>query len=409
MVWLLAMGAPQLGAQPTPEPSSAESLTAEEAIARCVAALGGEAAWREIESLELTGRHTSFSHTQPFRLLRKRPDLYFFDHNETSFKLIHGYDGQTAWWHTGLPILSRASWPVDVPSVYRATIAAEAEFEPPCVGHRAKGHEIEWVGETRFEGGPYLELRLRRRQDPEHAERWFLDPASFLPVLRLARGAYHGYLTELLAYFGDYRQVAGVLLPHRVETELGNDFLVLEVESAQVNLELGDELFRRPLPPGMEPLQALAGRWQVTIEHLDDPILHPERQPTWQRIETVSVIHSRAGGSLLEEEIDVATPRPRRARRLLSWDRFRQVYRLVHFDTFSQHLDVLEGRLADGRLVLTNLETGTQVQIHQQTFHVRETYHDLGPDAFRLDREVSNDGGETWMPDLRFTYERIAE
>ncbi len=406
-LWLLT-DACTVAVQPTSEPQASESLTLETVIARCVEALGGEAAWQAIETLELTGRHTSFSHTEDFLLRRKRPNLFFFDHNETSFMLTIGYDGQTAWWHTGMPLISRASWPVTMPRVYQNIVAAEAELEPPLVDHRAKGHEIRWAGETHFDGEIYLELEVGRRQDPEHVERWFLDPASLLPVLRMSRGVYHGYLTEQLSYFADYRQVGGVLLPHHVETELGNDFQVLEVESVRVNLEIDDAVFSRPPPPGMERLRTLAGRWRVTIESLDDPALHPEQEKAWEQDQTVSVIHSRSGGSLLEEEIEVTTDRPRQARRLLSYDRFREVYRLAHFDTYSQHLDVLEGKLDGGRLVLTDLETDTPVQIYQQTLHAREILHDIRPDGFKLDREVSTDGGESWAPEIRFIYTRMS-
>ncbi len=401
-------GARRLGAQAASEATPGEGLSAESVIARCASALGGKEAWRAIETLELTGRHTSFSHTEDFVLRRKRPDRYLFDHNETTARLIVGYDGETAWWKTAIPLVSKATWPVDMPEVYQRPVAVEAELEPPVIGYREKGHAIEWAGETRFEGETYLELKIRRVQDPENVERWFLDPATYLPALRLTRGAYHGYLTELLNSFSDYREVAGVLLPHVVETELGNDFLVLEVESAKANVEIDDAVFRRPPPEGMEHLRTLAGRWRVSIESLDDPALHPELEKTWQRDETVSVIRLSAGGSLLEEEIDVTTPRPRRARRLISYDRFGKVYRLAHFDTFSQHLDVLEGELAGGRLVLADLRPDTPVKVYQLTLHAREIFHDIQPDSFKLDREISNDGGETWLPEIRFTYTRIA-
>lgn len=381
--------------------------TAREVIDRCVEALGGEAAWRAIETLELAGRHTSFSHTEDFLLRRKRPDLYLFDHNETTFRLAVGYDGETAWWRTTIPLMSKATWPVDMPRIYQRAVAAEAELEPPVIRYREKGHAIEWAGERRFEGGLYQELRIRRRQNPENVERWFLDPVTFLPALRLSQGVYHGYSTEQMTRFTEYRRVAGVLLPHRVETEVGNDFKVLEVESARVGLEIDDAVFRRPAPAGMESLRMLAGRWRVTIESLDDPVLSPELEKTWQQDETVSVIRTLADG-LLEEEIDITTPRPRQARRLFSWDRFRQVYRLAHFDTYSQHLDILEGELADGRMVLTNLESGTPVTMHQLTLHVRETLHDIRPDSFELEREVSADGGKSWRPAIRFSYARIA-
>ena len=59
-------------------------------------------------------------------------------------------------------------------------------------------------------------------------------------------------------------------------------------------------------------------------------------------------------------------------------------------------LDVLEGRQEeDGRLVLSNRETGTAIRIYNQIRHAREVLHEIRADSFRLDREVSVDGGES--------------
>ncbi len=385
----------------------AQPRTAEGVVAQCVAALGGEAAWQAIETLELAGRHTSFGHTEPFRLLRKRPDLYRFDHNETSFKLTHAYNGTTAWWRTDVPIFSKANWPVEAPFPFTRAIEREAEFDMPLIDYRGKGHEIEWIGETEYEGEPFLELRLTRRQNPDGVERWLLDRESLLPVLRILQGVYHGYTTEQIDHFTDYREVGGVLLPHVVETELGNDYLVLTVASVRVNTEIDDEVFSLPLPAGMDSLQTLAGRWQVRIESRDDPAVHPERTRSWQEHETVSVIHRRFEGSMLEEDITVTTARARRVRRQFTYDRFREVFRVAYFDTFTRHLDILEGQLKEGRLVVSDLETGTPTRVYAQTIHTREILHDIEPDSFRLDREISVDGGNTWQPDIRFTYTRM--
>ncbi len=397
------VGSSQLVAQ-----SQAERTA--EVVEKCVQALGGEAAWRAIENLEVTGRHTSFGHTEPFLLVRKRPDSYRFDHNESSFKLTHAYDGRTAWWRTDVPLFSKAIWPVETPLPFTRAIEREAEFDMPFVNYLEKGHDIELIGETEYEGAPFWELRVTRRLGSgQHAgvERWLLDTATFLPVLRIFQGTYHGYYTEQINHFAAYREVAGVLLPHLVETELGNDYLLLEVASVRVNVEIDDAMFSRPLPAGMERLRTLAGRWRVNIESRDDPAVHPERPKVWQINETVSVIERRFDGSFLEEDIAVATPRPRRVRRQFTYDRFRDVFRIAYFDTFTNHLDVLEGQMTDGRLIVSNRDTDTTTQIYAQTFHTREIVHEIQPDSFRLDREISVDGGNTWQPDIRFTYTRM--
>ena len=89
LAWASALVA-QAPAAGTP---AAGSPGAEEVIARCVEALGGEDAWRAIDTLELEGQHTSFSQTRPFLLQRKRPNLYRFDHGQAGFQVLVAYDG----------------------------------------------------------------------------------------------------------------------------------------------------------------------------------------------------------------------------------------------------------------------------------------------------------------------------
>lgn len=389
-------------------PSAGAAHDPEDILGRSIAALGGEEAWAAIKSLQITGLHTSFSMTQPFRLLRQRPNLYRFDFYEGHLGITLAHDGATAWWKTENPIISKATWPAETPTPHTRALRLDAEFDPPILGHRQKGHEIHYIGPSKFEGEPFLELEITRRDGVKaegSVERWFLDPQTLRPALRVSEGTYHGYYTEQRQHFLDYREVAGVQMPHRVETQVGNDFLELEIEKVVVNGGLDEGLFRRPLPVGMKHLAGLTGGWRVEIENMDNPAFHPERPPQWETHPTRSRIESLHGGSLLREEISITTPRPRRLTRSWTYDRFQDVYRVGSFDTFTEHLDVLEGRMNEaGRLVLTNLRTGTAGKVGEATVHVREILFDLGGNSFRLDRETSIDGGENWRPELRCTY-----
>lgn len=387
----------------------ADPLTAEDVIDRCVEALGGEAAWKAVESLDITCHHTSFGSTKPCRIRRKRPNLYRFDYNEISAPRTDVFDGENAWWQTAIPIISRATWPVPVPKPYPRVFRRDAELEMPFLRHREKAARITFSGTSRLEGEPFLELRLERPDGEE--ERWFLDPETFLPAVRVTQGVYHGYVTEERNNFSDYRTVdGGIVLPFSVETELGNDVRELVLEKVLVNATIDDAVFFRPIPEGMERLRSLAGRWHVRIQSHDDPSFHYERDKPWSVDETTSVIRSLDGASLLQEEIEITTARPRHQRRLYTWDRFRRIYRLASFDTFSNHLDILEGHFdEESRLITTDISTGTPVEIRAQKRFLREVLYDITADSFRLDREFSLDGGESWVPEIRFEYSRIRE
>jgi|GEM_PF-223739 len=382
---------------------ASQDLTTEIVLQRANQAFGGDAAWAAIDTLEMTGDHTSFSIVQPFTLQKKRPNLWRFDHNDTHHRSVHAFDGQQAWWQKAVVVQSQgANWPVEPPATFQRVFAAEAEFDPPMIRWREKGHRFEYLGVREVDLEPYLELRLIRGDGAGAEERWLLDPETYLPAIRLAEGAYLPTKPwEQRTYFFDYREVAGVWIPHGQEIDLGNDLRALEVTQVRINEPLDDALFALPLPAGMAPVQSLVGEWQVQVESRPLPIM------PWIPSAGRATIRADFGGALLTEELEfMAVDFPWNVRRQISWDRFREVYRIAVFDNFSHHLDLREGRLEDGRLIASNLETQTPWIAYDRTQFTRDVLSDITDDAFHRVREISLDGGATWQPAIRFQYTR---
>lgn len=382
------------------------ALGVEDVLRRAAEALGGDEAWRRIETLELRGEHTSFSIVQPFTLQRMRPDRWRFDHNDTQHRALHAYDGERAWWQKEVVVQTQgAHWPVEPPLTFQRAFAAEAEFDPPLIGWREKGHRWRLLGVREVDHEPYLELELTRGDVRGAVERWLLDPTTFLPAIRLSEGAYlPTQRWEQRSVFSDYREVAGVEIPHRVEIDLGNDLRALTVTEVVVDPPLDPARFAMPLPDGMRALRTLAGEWSVAVESRPLPVL------PWIPSRGTSTIRAESDGALLVEELDfVAVDFPWKLRRTISWDRFRDVYRLTSFDNLSHHLDVREGRLEEGRLSVSNVDPGTPWIAYGVTRHTREVLSEIEPDSFVRVRETSLDGGATWTPAIRFRYTRNLE
>ncbi len=382
---------------------ASDDLTTETVLQRATQALGGDAAWAAIDTLEITGDHTSFSIVQPFTLRKKRPNLWRFDHNDTHHRSVHAFDGQRAWWQKAVVVQSQgANWPVEPPATFQRVFAAEAEFDPPMIHWREKGHRFEYLGVREVDLEPYLELRLIRGDGAGAEERWLLDPATYRPAIRLAEGAYLPTKPwEQRTYFFDYREVAGVWIPHGQEMDLGNDLRALEVAQVRVNEPLDDALFQMPLPAGMAALQSLVGEWQVQVESRPLPIM------PWIPSAGRATLRADFGGALLTEELEfLAVDFPWKVQRQISWDRFRELYRIAVFDNFSHHLDIRQGRLEDGRLIASNLETQTPWIAYDRAQYTRDVLSHITADSFQRVREISLDGGATWQPAIRFQYTR---
>jgi len=93
-----------------------------------------------------------------------------------------------------------------------------------------------------------------------------------------------------------------------------------------------------------------------------------------------------------------------------TYDRFRKEYRITEISDASNYLDVQEATFDDGgRLVVSNVETGTQVEGAGHAVHVRLTLADITEAGFRVEKEISTDGGKSWTLAAKSTYRRAAE
>ena len=62
----------------------------------------------------------------------------------------------------------------------------------------------------------------------------------------------------------------------------------------------------------------------------------------------------------------------------------------------------------DGRIVVSNVDTGTSWSRRGTTYHSRASIHEISEDGFKVEYETSTDGGETWFVGTKATYSRKA-
>ena len=96
--------------------------------------------------------------------------------------------------------------------------------------------------------------------------------------------------------------------------------------------------------------------------------------------------------------------------RNFSYDKYNERYRITQIDSRRNQIDVQEGVFDDdGKLVVSNLETGTSWSGFGMTFHGRMSLFDITADGFKVEYETSTDGGENWFLNGKATYTRTTE
>ncbi|RMH20887.1 MAG: DUF1579 domain-containing protein [Acidobacteria bacterium] len=374
----------------------AGGMTAEEVIEKHVAARGGREAWAKIRSLKITGDFTAFSKVSPFTLHRKRAGdavLYHLDHKLGDKLVVVGYDGETYWWDNrwfqeGAQAIKGADL---------AVVERDAEMTTPFFDYREKGHKVKLAGAVTIDGLETLALELERADGSR--ETWYLDPETYLEVARDSPASDFGRPAEQRTYYDDFRRVGEVVMPFFVESQWYTRDRVMAIAEVEINPEIDDELFRMPLPIGMGPLRALAGTFEVAVASRQQPGAPLEES------QRRSTIVSLLGGGLLEERY--ATADGNQVVRTLSYDRYRKRYQLTQINDATTLLDVQRGDFDDqGRLVLTNLDTGTPLEMFGLTIHERCSIQDVTEQGFTLIRELSIDGGESWFEAEKSVYAR---
>lgn len=376
-----------------------DSETVESVIARHVAARGGEA-WASIRSLKITGNYTAFSKVAPFTLYRQRDAehaaaRYYIDHVQGDKRVVISYDGTVAWWEnpwTGLP------WRHRITGLDLRVLMQDVDFVDPFFDYQEKGYTVELVGHTDFEGQDVIRIDLTRPGGAK--ESWYLDPETYLEVARDATGAeLGGQAFPQRTVFDDFRDVGGVKIPFYVETDWYARHRVMDVEEVELNAEVDDALFAMPPSPGMADLRRLAGTWDVAIESRPQPGL------PWQQRRGTAEIRSLLDGALLEEHF--VEDGGAETIRTMSYDALRERYRWTQIDNQTLYQDVEEGTLGDdGRLTVSNVDTGTPLAIMGFQLHQRSGLSAITDDGFLLEQEASFDGGQNWFLAVKMTYTR---
>ena len=383
-----------LGGFPAVARAAQAPATLEDVVARHIASHGGAQRWAEIRALEISGSMTWLSQPSPFTLWKQPGGYYLLDSLQGGQHVLTGFDGEESWrGSAGPPVLAQRLAGLDA-----AMVAREGDFPTPLFAGSGGRVELSLMPSADFEGRPALGVKVARADGLE--EIWYLDPQNCLEMGRDSPGSDFGRQVPMRTYFDDFRTVEGVTLPFRIESQWHVQERILSVSSVKINPPVEQARFHRPRPEGMEPLMPLAGRWKVTASQSAHP------GAPWRDTERTSAIESLLEGALLQERYTASNGQE--VIRSYTYDRFRGRYRVTEIGAASGYLDVQEGVFdGEGRLVLSNVQTGTPIEASGHTVHVRTTIRAITPGGFTIEKEISTDGGAAWTLMAKAAYSKI--
>lgn len=228
-------------------PARSDPPSAEEIVARNVAARGGREAWQKVRTMTWSG-HVESSRAPAggleFTLEQKRPNrtrLEIASSEERSVRVFDGFHG----WKVRTVAGRRDVQPYTIAELRYAQ--AGDGIDGPLVDLEARGGSVSLKGEDEVDGRPAYHLEVRRVRGG--VEDVWIDAATWLDVRhdRVAETGPAGG-RRISTRYGDYRTVDGLRIPFLIETGGGPGASPdrLRVEKAVLDAPIPDARFRKP-------------------------------------------------------------------------------------------------------------------------------------------------------------------
>jgi outer membrane lipoprotein-sorting protein len=232
----------------------AAGQTADELIAKNIAARGGLEKLKAVQTMRLTGTMKVGDDAMPSILELKRPNKSRWQFSFEGQTAIQAFDGRSGWM---LMPFAGMTEPQAMSPEEKQEAEQQADLDGPLVDYKAKGSAIELVG--RDPGLRPEDWKLRVTLKTGEVRYIYLDPSTHLQTMTVMTKKIEGTEVVVISTIGDYRDVGGLILPHSfsASTKDGAETQSLVFDKIELNVPIDDTRFGKP--KGQQRVPAPAG------------------------------------------------------------------------------------------------------------------------------------------------------
>jgi len=213
-------------------------------LVRNVAARGGDAAWRHLESVRLTGMmDLGQGLSVPYTIDQKQPRKMCLEYEFAERRQVQCVDGDAGWRY--LPFQGR-NVPEPMPQGDAEKLVDTTSVHGLLFDAYDRGLGIELLGKATVDGREANKLKVTM---PSGMVRWlYLDEESGLELKMEAVQRVRGKDVVVETFFSNWRETAGLLFPHRQESGIAGvtDTRFVTVDRVDINPKIDDARFVMP-------------------------------------------------------------------------------------------------------------------------------------------------------------------
>ncbi len=222
------------------------SMSADEIIAKQIAARGGLDKLRAIKSLRFEGQMVF---PGDFRLdvveTKSRPGRVRTDATIQGLTVVQAYDGAHGWQIQ--PFQGRKDAEALSPDDSKDMI--DDDIDGPLVDYKAKGSTVDFLGTEDVDGTAAYKLRLTEKSGDQLT--YYIDTDSLMTVRVETKRILRGHEQLSVTDFGDYELVAGVYFPFETESAPPGSpqKQTVSFTKGEANVAADDAMFQMPQAP----------------------------------------------------------------------------------------------------------------------------------------------------------------
>jgi outer membrane lipoprotein-sorting protein len=227
---------------------SASAQTADEILAKVLAARGGADKIKAIHAERVSGKISFGPEFEgPFSVEFVRPLKMHMEISINGRNVVRVYDGKSSGWVINQFAENKDVQPMDAADL--RNIADESDFDGPLVDYQSKGNHLELQGKDEVAGRQTYKLQLTNKNGDVRT--YFFDASTFLLIKWEGKVVVDNHETPLETFFSDYRDIHGVKFAFEVDSDTPGSpqQKKITIEKIEIDPKIDEARFAKPAAP----------------------------------------------------------------------------------------------------------------------------------------------------------------
>lgn len=228
-------------------PPRAAAQTAEELVAKVLAARGGVDKIKAIRRQRVSGTISFGPGAEgPFSVEFQRPLKMHMEITVNGQTIIRVYDGQSGWVIN--PFAPNKDVQAMEPDELR-NITDEADFDGPLLEYQSKGNHVALAGKDDVAGKQAHKLQLTSKNGDLRT--YFFDATTFLLIKWEGQRTIENQRVPIETFFSDYREVGGLKFAFEIDSDSPGSAQQQKITIAKIELDpqIDEKRFAKPVAP----------------------------------------------------------------------------------------------------------------------------------------------------------------